>query len=279
MAFTQDFTGGSSGSSPSYSDTRAVYEQDTVYWNGGNINLAGDRVAKVNSISPHNTSGWEFYALRTGDGTQQAQPGQLIYNWAAGSTTYIRLVKAATGGQLTFYKTTGTGGSVYEYLRSNDSLLYTWSNASLAGSYTWSTVATAPGSISAVRTGRNMAITATASADGGGAVITSYEVQYRTSTDNSTWGAWGNTQTLSGFAYTYTGLTPALYYQFRVYANNDVGSSAGTVSASQFLPAGGKRWTGSSWDSTTIARRWDGANWVDISTAKRWDGSSWVDLG
>lgn len=184
----------------------------------------------------------------------------------------VHMTKSAAG-QYSFTRFTGsTPATIYDPTGN-------YTNGGFHGTYYWSTVATAPASISPSRSGRNVTVTATASSSDGGQTISSYSVEYRTSADGSTgWSAWGNTQTLSSFSYTYSSLTPALYYQFRVYANNTNGSSAATVSSNVFVSGGGKRWSGASWDSTTIAKRWDGSAWVDLTTAKRWNGSAWVDL-
>lgn len=141
-------------------------------------------------------------------------------------------------------------------------------------------VPSAPASLSYVKTGRNVALTATASATNGGGTISSYSVQYRTSSDGgSTWGSWGNTQTMTSLGYTYSLLTPALTYDFRVYSTNETGNSLPTsIAAPFFVAAGGKRWNGTSFIPTQTAKRWSGTAWVDITIAKRWNGTSWVDL-
>jgi hypothetical protein len=79
-------------------------------------------------------------------------------------------------------------------------------------------------------------------------------------------------------SFTYTGLTPGATYRFRTYAVNEMGSGAFATSAPTFVPAGGKKWTGTEWQVTNTAKRWNGAAWVDLTTAKRWNGSAWVDL-
>jgi hypothetical protein len=73
-------------------------------------------------------------------------------------------------------------------------------------------------------------------------------------------------------------LTVAQTYVFRVYAVGDGTNTSYTTSAGIFVPAGGKRWDGSAWNSASTGKRWDGSAWVDLGTAKRWDGSNWVDL-
>ena len=142
-----------------------------------------------------------------------------------------------------------------------------WSNsATVVG------VPTAPTSINAARTSRDVTVTA-GSATGTG--ITGYSVQYSTNAGST----WSTAQAMTGQSYTYTNLTPALTYLFRVYATNAIGNSAYTTTATgTFVPAGGKRWDGSTFTPTTVARRWDGSSWADITIARRWNGSSWVDL-
>jgi hypothetical protein len=146
------------------------------------------------------------------------------------------------------------------------------------GTFFWYTVPSIPVFIGTTKTGRNITVNIGASDSNGGEPISSYSVEYRTSTDNSTWGAWGNTQDISSGIYAYNDLTPALFYQFRTYANNPAGSSEARVSSSVFVSAGGRRWNGSSWVASTTSKRWNGSAWVDLTVAKRWSGSAWVDL-
>lgn len=131
-----------------------------------------------------------------------------------------------------------------------------------------------PVSITTTRTARSVAITVGASATTGGAPIIGYYVQYSTDSGST----WSTAQALSGGAYTYNNLTPALTYVFRAYSTNNVGSSPTVSSSSMFVPAGGKRYDGATFTSTTTAKRWSGSAWVDLTTAKRWNGSAWVDL-
>ena len=128
----------------------------------------------------------------------------------------------------------------------------------------------APATITATRTNKNVAVVA-GNASG---TVTGYWVQ----SSNNAGSSWTTAVAMTSQAYTYTGLTPGQTYLFRVYATNSIGDSAFTTSSSVFIPAGGKRWDGSAWNSTATAKRWDGSAWVDLGTAKRWDGSNWVDL-
>jgi hypothetical protein len=191
---------------------------------------------------------------------------------ASGSTFQIRQYVNASGSMF-FGRNTGVAGTVYD---AADGVPF--ASGALSYSLDYQTVATAPATASAAVSGRSVTVTRGTSSDAGGGTISSYRVQYRTSTDNSTWGAWGSEQTFSGTTSTYSGLTAALYYQFRVYAVNEVGNSVGTSTASVFVSGGGKRWDGSAWVSTATAKRWNGSAWVDLTIAKRWNGTAWVDL-
>jgi hypothetical protein len=168
--------------------------------------------------------------------------------------------------------------------------------------------------------GRNVTVAVASNADqiNNNTPITGYFVQYQTATtSDGTYGSWSTPQpmTLSGgnYIYTYNLLAPATWYKFRVYAKNSivntVDPSSGAISRSYypdddssytanfsaettplFVSSGGKRWTGSGWEPTQIAKRWDpllnsgAGGWVDLSIAKRWDPSlndgsgGWSDL-
>jgi hypothetical protein len=129
----------------------------------------------------------------------------------------------------------------------------------------------APATITAVRTGRDVLVTA-GNATGSG--ITGYYAQ--SSLDNG--ATWTTAVLMTTQTYTYTNLTPAATCKFRVYAAAPSGNSGSTTSTSVFIPAGGKIWNGSAWAYGTTAKRWDGAAWKDLTTAKIWNGTSWVDL-
>jgi hypothetical protein len=215
------------------------------------------------------------------------------------------LTRTSTGTQITVVSaTSGTTATVtdYEYRQSTDGS--TWGSAlsmgtdrtiaitgltatqqyyyqtrvvTANGAGGWSASAnvvgipTAPASITATRTNKNVAVVA-GNATGTG--ITGYWAQASINAGVD----WTTPVAMTSQAYTYTNLTPGQTYIFRVYATNSIGNSAYTTSGSVFIPAGGKRWDGSAWNSTATAKRWDGSAWVDLSTAKRWNGSAWVDL-
>jgi hypothetical protein len=79
-------------------------------------------------------------------------------------------------------------------------------------------------------------------------------------------------------SFTYSSLTAGQTYLFRVYSTNAIGNSDYAVSAPLFVPAGGRRYDGTTFTPTATAKRWNGTDWVDLTTAKRWTGSTWADL-
>lgn len=109
---------------------------------------------------------------------------------------------------------------------------------------------------------------------GSPSIATTYNVQY-----SMNGGGYTGTQSGSGTSFTYSGLTRGQNYVFRAYTTNAAGGPLGYATSSNvFLPAGGKRWDGSTWQPTATAKRWSGSAWVDLTIAKRWNGSAWVDL-
>lgn len=134
-----------------------------------------------------------------------------------------------------------------------------------------------------------------------------YFVQYQTSTTGviGSYGAWSTPVKMTTQAtrtHTYISMAPALYYSFRTYAANSVVNSVGNqsaagsqayyphqnttlytanysaASAGTFLSAGGRRWAGSYWIPTAIAKRYSGTAWVPLTIAKRYNGTAWVNL-
>ena len=132
-------------------------------------------------------------------------------------------------------------------------------------------IPSAPASITATRTARNVTVVAGTSTGSG---IIGYFTQYSTDA-GATWSA---EQAMTEQAYTFSNLPAALSYVFRVYTKNTIGSSDFTTSEPVFVPAGGRRWNGTDWVSSTTAKRWDGSAWIDLTIAKRWNGSAWNDL-
>ena len=149
------------------------------------------------------------------------------------------------------------------------------------GSQTWALtdfvrVPDAPASCTVAVTGRNALVTSGVASATGKPAVTSYQVE-RTTNDGVTWS--GTVNTMDGSRqFTYSNLDGGKTYKFRTRGVNSDGAGAWTESASTFIPAGGRRWNGTSWVATEIARRWNGSAWVDLTIARRWNGSAWVDL-
>ena len=91
-------------------------------------------------------------------------------------------------------------------------------------------------------------------------------------------GAYQGTQSSTGTSFTFSGLLPGQTYQFRAYATNSDGTGGTTYSSTVFLPSGGKRYDGTAFVTTQLARRYTGTGWQDLSIAKRYNGTDWVDL-
>jgi hypothetical protein len=113
--------------------------------------------------------------------------------------------------------------------------------------------------------------------------ITKYDYRWSTDNVNFTTVSPLNTTTPTSrtsvpvFAAT-GGLTH--YFQTRAVSTTAYGWGTGGWSASTsiFVSSGGRRWDGSTWTPTAIAKRWTGSAWADLTIAKRWNGSAWVDL-
>lgn len=215
----------------------------------GNTNLAGSNVSNYKSISMNgsysNCSPWY-------DG------------WSVGFNS--------NGGRMYFSRYVDNGYDLYD---ASDGTY--WTNGGLQGTIYWSSVPTQPQAL-AITTNANLAVSGTysGSASNGGETISSYSMQYRLSTDNSTWGSWTGTQTVTGNTWSFTSLTAARYYQFRIYANNSEGSSSARTTTSVFIAAGGKYWNGTSW-LARVRKLWTGSAWK-VVIRKYWNGSSWTNV-
>jgi len=226
------------------------------------LDLDGNRPILISNVAAAHAvgaSGINPHIIYQGVGT----PGPYRFGSSGGSFTFKI---AYVSGTLSFGRNTGFGTVV-------DVGGGSWAG-SLVGSFDWASVPSSPASITPTRSGRSVTVVLTASSGGDGASpITAYAVQY--SKDG---GAWTGAADHSG-SVTYTNLTPGSTYRFRGYAGNAVGSSLAIESGNVFIPAGGKRFDGTNWVNTSIAKRLDASgNWVDLSIAKRLTASGWVDL-
>jgi len=202
--------GGTSNNGASY--TGATWVRTYAGTGSGNLNLAGAAVVSYDSISI-NGSYSNCYPLYSGG---------YAYLWSNGGTMY-------------FSRYNGNGGTV------EDSTGYVWSNGSLQGTVTYSTVPAKIGTpaVSASATLSGTISLSWTAPDSGGATITNYRIFYETSTNNSTWSAKteitkSNSTTTS---YTATGLTVGTYHRFYVCAVNARGTATySTVSGSIQAP-------------------------------------------
>jgi hypothetical protein len=236
-----------------------------------------DRTPTTPSITSglRSTDGLSFSAVASGGVNNSGPAVTWTLQRSTNNVDFTDISSTTTSG--TTLTASGLLGSTVYYFRVRASNTVSSKFSSTITSFG---VPTAPASLTYVKTGRNVALTATASSSAGGGTISSYSVQFRTSSDGgTTWGSWGNTQTMTALQYTYSLLPPALTYDFRVYSTNQIGNSPTTsIAAPFFIAAGGKRWNGTSFIPTQTAKRWSGTAWVDLTTAKRWNGTAWVDL-
>ena len=197
----------------------------------------------------------------------------------AGTATYYverRENGGAWGDEKTGQTVTYTGltrGSSQQF-RTRASNSDGYSSYTESNSYTIPTEPQAPAWINVTPPSALSTTVTTGVAADGGAAVTGYEAQ-ASPDDGSTWlGA----VPMTAQSVTFSALTPGATYKFRTYATNEMGTGTPVTSPSVFVPAGGKRWTGTEWLPTATAKRWNGTAWVDLTTAKRWNGTAWVDL-
>lgn len=275
MPTTVNFPGGSSGpNSPFFSTTGNFAASDGSNFplaaNGVRQNLTGNYIVRVASLSPYNVSGnYSAYILKNGTlygagSTISLTSAQLNNSWQA------RIYN--NGGTVTFNRAASGTGFTGEY-NSSGTLVDSW-NSAMTGTWSWATVPTTPASISVVVNGTSATITRGNSTADTSYPVTSYSIQRRESTNGTTWGAWTNTTTMVGSTHTYTGLSAAKYYQFRVYASNSIGTSQAVQSTTVFIAAV-TRYDGSSFVLLSKLKRYNGTSWENIGSAKRWNGTTW----
>ena len=241
-------------------------------------------------VQPSNNSSavaWQLKIIRNSGGAFNNSPTALSWSVTingstagSGSTSYNfnnyaeLVLGSGTTSQITHdddgSKTVSTSGSI-----SGSGPITGGSASGTQALSDFSRPPLAPASCTVSVSGRNATVTSGNASVTNRPAITSYQVEATTANET----AWsGNVYTMTSQQYTYTGLDGGKTYRFRTRAVNSEGAGAWTESASTFIPAGGRRWTGSAWTPTATAKRWNGSSWVDISVAKRWNGSAWVDL-
>jgi len=220
---THNFPGGTAnGLSAFFYDTGNYAQQDSVEFPDGRANLNGTYPIKVVSISPRDVTG-TFSKRLIFSSTAYAE-GSIISTDGSNGNCSIRITKTG-GSQVNFDRTdTGTTPKVTRY-NSSGVVQATW-NGQMIGSWESKYCPAAVSSISVSGSGTSATVTRGTATD-----ATSYSVQRSDSADGTTWGSWGNTQSMPSTTYQYTNLTPGRYYRFRVYGVNDVDSGAAITSS------------------------------------------------
>jgi hypothetical protein len=290
-------------------------DYDSFSWSGNTVTISGPGYVAMRGGEPRSGGPTAYWYASWGSGNWPGGMGGHV-SWAynapgtpslqaaerTSNGTSLRVNVNSGSGRVTYNRvsldntnwyennTTFTGLSpttqytVYGYSANEDAGSASVNLGTVAG------VPNAPSSISYSNVGRNYTVALGASSSDNGSAISSYTIQYRTSTDGgTTWTGYTNAQTAtwnpatSKFEYTYSLLTPALTYQFRAYATNAIGTSTVIESSTKFVSAGGRRKiSGGTFEPTQTAKRYNAATnqWVDITIAKRYNGatSQWVDL-
>jgi|GEM_PF-7093502 len=258
--------GGSVSNSNGYTD----YTNNFVYTDGyafpsGNESLSATHPVVIYGIAAGYAAGNGVQPKINLDGFITS--GSVNLDGGGGGKVF-RFMIAHTTGRLYFGRNESAGRSVRDSASAGS-----W-NGSLVGSFDWSTVPAMPNYIGATRVGNDVRVDIQGSSSDGGTAIRAYKVQISQNLGQS----WGVEQDASSGNTTFWDLAAGSTYQFRVYANNDIGSSGARYWGTGTIPSGGKRFNGSSFVGNDVARRFDGSSFVDLTTARRFDGSSWVDL-
>lgn len=133
--------------------------------------------------------------------------------------------------------------------------------------------------VATVATDKSVSVAFTGGASPGGtpALTSTYHVSY--SKDGGAFT--GDVQkTSSPIVVPAASLSAGSNYVFRVWATNASTDGNGTAgdSASVFIPAGGKVYNGTTYESSKTAKVFNGTQWVPIVTAKAYNGTQWVNL-
>jgi len=279
---TIDFPGGAIGNfGPSFFlDTNDFIQQELVGFPnaaaGARVNIDGNYAIRVASISPDRLTGTNSKAIVYAN-VLHGEGAIILSSTNPATTCAVRVTK--TGGTETTFRRDNVSTNAVIHYRYDG---YTGGDygaflGRLSGSWVWTTVPSAPASISRTLNGTSVTVTRTNSAADGGAAIANYRVQRRESTDGTTWGAWGGTEVLATttLSHTYTNLTPGRYHQFRMFAFNTAGFGSAATSTAVFITAI-TRYVGPSFTVLSKLRKYDGSAWQNITQVRRWNGTSWV---
>lgn len=242
------------------------YANGWVYSNGIGMPLArldfyGNRPIRIHSFGDYYIEGPGSFMRLNYYGNIVDSGGIMLVNGIGGTFQWEAHQGNQTGSRMYFGRDPGCCTTT----SANDG--FVWGGL-LAGSFYWDQVPNPPG-ISAVISARTATVTVTAP-DNGGSGIDQYVVQY-----SFNGGAW--TETRYGGSTVYTNLLPGNYV-FRTWAHNAAGYSQVGQTGTYVVKSGGKRYNGTAFANTTIARRFNGSAFVDLTIGRRWNGSAWVDL-
>jgi len=278
MAYSITLPGGATGtngpvlgvnSSSFYTDQYNVGFPNSAA--GVRKNLDGNYIVKINSISPDRLTGNPDTAIWYSPAGANFRAGETITS-ATDPQTLVQLRIFYNGTQPTWYRNNDGLGRCTDNNISTGAVVYTYPG-SIAGTWSWYTVPSAPPTISTSVNGTSVTVTRSNSASDGGSTITDYRVQRRESSNGTTWGTW-TTAVSMATTYTFSGLTPAKYYQFRIYAVNAAGNSTATTSPTVFIAAITK-YNGTQFALLSKLKKHTGTSWTNITTANRYNRSSW----
>ena len=242
-------------------------------------NLSGNYLIRIHSIDPDRFSpakdgiGFEpDNAIWWGPASGNYRPGETITS-ATDPQTLVQLRIFYNGTQPSWYRNNDGLGRCTDRNINTGALAYTYPG-SIAGTWSWATVPTIPTTISTSTSGTSVTVTRGTSTSDASYPVTSYTVERRESNDGVTFGSWSNAVSMPSSTYTYTGLTAAKYYQFRVYAANSIGTSQAVASSTTFIAAV-TRYSGTAFVLLSKLKRHNGTSWTNITSAKRWNGTAW----
>lgn len=233
-------------------------------------NLSGTYIVRVHAVSPDRLTGGPIVGINYGGANYY--PGETISS-ATNPSTSCQLRVFFNGTQPSWYRNNDGLGRCTDNNISTGAVVYTYPG-SIAGTWSWATVPATPTSISTSTSGTSVTVTRGTSSSDASYPVTSYTVQRRESSDGVNFGSWSNSASMPSSTYTYTGLTAAKYYQFRVYATNSIGTSEAVASSTTFIAAV-TRYSGTAFVLLSKLKRHNGTSWTNITSAKRWNGTAW----
>jgi hypothetical protein len=281
MPTTINLPGGVTGTNgPTYGvNTSSFYTNQTsvTFPNssaGVRQNLDGVYVTKIHSISPDRLTGSPLVAIQYAGNNYYA--GDAITT-ASNPSTSCELRLFYNGTQPTWYRNNDGLGRCTDN-RISDGVVISTYGGSIAGTWSWYTVPSTPASINVSATGTTATITRGVSTSDASYPVTSYTLQRRQSSTTTFSGAWTTVSTNMGTSYTNSGLTPSQYYQFRVYANNNAGTSQAVVSSTIFVAAL-TIYKGTAFAVPTNLKKHNGTSWVSLATGLyRYNGTTWIKI-